>query len=219
VHAPSLVVSSLILSVLVLLGFQDRLAQVPNPQLMGRHQQRFPRRRSLPGLCTLALSSSTTVSRSLTCRHRGPPSGRPISSQLRVAVPPCRSRWPSMKLRTLRSIRPSAPTRAPTGGSPARRSGSPRPRGTCDISRRCAWAAWRVFLGPGSNTVEVTSDEGGHWWVAGFAGGVSAVRASGGALRVVAFSLSARDGLPLGTFLYVSHDAGRTWRSTAKLPA
>ena len=62
----------------------------------------------------------------------------------------------------------------------------------------------------GGNLVEVTSDEGQHWWLTGFASGVHEVRQSHGTLQAVALG----DRLQCGSFqafLYSSTDFGRTW--------
>lgn len=60
------------------------------------------------------------------------------------------------------------------------------------------------------NLVVVTSDDGKHWWLTGFASGVHEVKQSHGTLQAVALG----DRLQCGSFqafLYSSTDFGRTW--------
>jgi len=67
------------------------------------------------------------------------------------------------------------------------------------------------FWGPGGNSVKVTTDEGVHWWITGFAAGVYKVSATHGTLRTVALGNQVQGGA-FQAFLYVSTNSGRTWR-------
>lgn len=66
------------------------------------------------------------------------------------------------------------------------------------------------FWGEGGNAVKVTTDEGAHWWTAGFGAGVFHVSASHGILQAVALGnqVSCSD---FQAFLYVSSDTGWIW--------
>ena len=72
------------------------------------------------------------------------------------------------------------------------------------------------FWGPGGNSVKVTTDEGIHWWITGFAAGVDKVSSTRGTLRTVALG----NQLPGGAFqafLYVSTNSGKTWNLHGQL--
>lgn len=72
------------------------------------------------------------------------------------------------------------------------------------------------FWGQSGNFVKVTTDEGVHWWVTGFAAGVYKVSRTRGILRTVALG----NQLPGGSFqafLYVSANSGMTWNLRGQL--
>ena len=72
------------------------------------------------------------------------------------------------------------------------------------------------FWGQGGNFVRITTDEGVHWWVTGFAAGVYKVSATGGILRTVALGNQVQGG-SFQAFLYVSTNSGRTWNLHGQL--
>jgi hypothetical protein len=74
------------------------------------------------------------------------------------------------------------------------------------------------FWGQGGSLVKVTTDEGLHWWLTGFAAGVYKVSASHGTLRTIALGnqVSCTD---FQAFLYVSTNSGRTWKLHGQLRA
>lgn len=72
------------------------------------------------------------------------------------------------------------------------------------------------FWGQGGNSVEVTTDEGAHWWITGFAAGVYKVSATRGSLRTVALGDQVRGGA-FQAFLYVSANSGKTWNLHGQL--
>ena len=72
------------------------------------------------------------------------------------------------------------------------------------------------FWGQGGNFVDITTDEGVHWWITGFAAGVYKVSATGGTLRTVALGNQVQGGA-FQAFLYVSTNSGRTWNLHGQL--
>ncbi len=72
------------------------------------------------------------------------------------------------------------------------------------------------FWGPGGNSVKVTTDEGIHWWITGFAAGVYKVSTTGGMLRTVAFGNQVQGGA-FQAFLFVSTNSGMTWNLHGQL--
>ena len=66
------------------------------------------------------------------------------------------------------------------------------------------------FWGQSGNFVKITTDEGVHWWITGFAAGVYKVSATRGILRTVALGNQVQGGA-FQAFLYVSTNSGRTW--------
>ena len=72
------------------------------------------------------------------------------------------------------------------------------------------------FWGQGGNFVKITTDDGVHWWIVGFAAGVYSVGASHGTLRTVALGnqVSCSE---FQAFLYVSTDSGQTWNLQGRL--
>ena len=72
------------------------------------------------------------------------------------------------------------------------------------------------FWGPGGNVVKVTTDEGVHWWVSGFAAGVYKVTRTHGILRTVALANELQSGA-FQAFLYVSANSGMTWNLRGQL--
>ena len=72
------------------------------------------------------------------------------------------------------------------------------------------------FWGQGGNVVKITTDEGVHWWITGFAAGVYKVSATRGILSTVALGNQVQGGA-FQAFLYVSTNSGRTWNLHGQL--
>jgi hypothetical protein len=72
------------------------------------------------------------------------------------------------------------------------------------------------FWGQGGNFVKLTTDEGAHWWVSGFAAGVDEVRRTHGILRAVALGNQVQSGA-FQAFLYESANSGMTWNLRGQL--
>ncbi len=89
------------------------------------------------------------------------------------------------------------------------------PSGTSRVGSLGSRGAY--FWGPGANFVKVTVDGGRHWWVTGFAAGVSSVAVTHRTLRTVALGNEVGHGV-FQAFLYVSTNSGRTWRLLGELP-
>lgn len=75
------------------------------------------------------------------------------------------------------------------------------------------------FWGHGGDVVNVTTDEGVHWWATGFGfgAGVYKVSGRGHTLHTVALGEQLKGGSSFQAFLYVSTNSGRTWRLHGKL--
>jgi len=73
------------------------------------------------------------------------------------------------------------------------------------------------FWGQGGNFVKITTDEGTHWWITGFAAGVFKVSVTHGTLRTIALGNQLQDG-DFQAFLYVSTNSGSTWSFHSQLP-
>jgi hypothetical protein len=76
------------------------------------------------------------------------------------------------------------------------------------------------FWGEGGDVVKITTDGGLRWSATGFGDGVYSVRAAHGTLRTVALGNQVKGGAggAFGAFLYISTDAGRTWKLHGVLP-
>jgi hypothetical protein len=91
----------------------------------------------------------------------------------------------------------------------------PPPHATSNVGALGTSGAY--FWGQGGNFVKITTDEGTHWWITGFAAGVFKVSVTHGTLRTIALGNQLQDG-DFQAFLYVSTNSGSTWSFHSQLP-